>query len=427
MQKKMHSGFGNHITSEAILGAIPHNQNNPQKPPLGLYAEQISGSAFTQKRIENLRSWMYRILPSVKHSTYQEFHLENFLTPPLKTSFCSPMQYRWNPPEINNNPHNFLEGIKTIAVSGGQQHGVGVHLFTANTSMKESFFLNSDGHLLILPQIGNLELHTEFGLLTIAPREMAVIPKGIKFQVQLKTPTARGYICENFGFPFILPDLGPIGSNGLANPRHFLAPCASFHDQKGEFHIIHKFAGQFFKAHLDYHPLNVVGWSGNYFPYKYDLTLFNVLNSVSFDHTDPSIFTVLTSPSFKEGLSNVDFVIFPPRWVVTENTFRPPYYHRNIMSEFMGLICGLYDAKREGFLPGGSTLHNSFAAHGPDAEVFQKASHSELKPEKYEGTLAFMFESSLPFSVTEYAHNGPLKQDNYNHCWQDLKSHFKGS
>ncbi len=423
----MQGGFGNHITSEAILGAVPKNQNNPQKPPLGLYAEQISGSAFTQKRAENLRSWMYRILPSVKHSAYEEFYLENFLTPPLKKSFCSPIQYRFDPPEIRNTPHDFLEGVKTIAVSGDRQCGVGVHLFTANTSMKECFFLNSDGHLLILPQIGHLELHTEFGLLAIAPKEMAVIPKGIKFQVHLKSPTARGYICENFGFPFILPDLGPIGSNGLANPRHFLAPSASFNDQKGEFYIIHKFAGQFFKAQLDYHPLNVLGWCGNYFPYKYDLTLFNVLNSVSFDHTDPSIFTVLTSPSFKDGLANVDFVIFPPRWIVAENTFRPPYYHRNIMSEFMGLICGVYDAKEEGFLPGGSTLHNSFAAHGPDAQVFQKASQSELKPEKHEGSLAFMFESSSPFTVTDYAHNGPLKQDNYNQCWQNLKDYFKDS
>lgn len=427
LHKKMQGGFGNHITSEAILGAVPQNQNNPQKSPFGLYAEQISGSAFTQKRTENLRSWMYRILPSVKHSDYEEFYLKNFLTPPLKNSFCSPIQYRFNPLKIDDTPHDFLEGIRTIAVSGNPQEqcGMGAHLFTANTSMKDRFFLNSDGHLLILPQMGSLELHTEFGPLTVTSKEMVVIPKGIKFQVQLKSPTVRGYICENFGFPFVLPNLGPIGSNGLANPRHFLAPSAFFHHQKGDFHIIHKFAGRFFKASLHHHPLDVVGWHGNYFPYKYDLTLFNVLNSVSFDHTDPSIFTVLTSPSLKEGLANVDFVIFPSRWIVAENTFRPPYYHRNIMSEFMGLICGVYDAKKEGFLPGGSTLHNSFAAHGPDAEVFQKASNSQLTPEKYEGSLAFMFESSRPFGVTDYAHNGPLRQSDYNQCWQDLKAHFK--
>ena len=280
----MQGGFGNHITSEAILGAVPQNQNNPQKPPFGLYAEQISGSAFTQKRTENLRSWMYRIIPSVKHSVYKEFHLENFLTSPLKTSFCSPIQYRFNPLEIEDAPHDFLEGIKTIAVSGNPQEqcGMSAHIFTANTSMKNRFFLNTDGHILILPQIGNLELHTEFGVLAIAPKEMAVIPKGIKFQVQLKSPTVRGYICENFGFPFILPNLGPIGSNGLANPRHFLAPSALFHNQKGEFHIIHKFAGRFFKAGLHHHPLDVVGWHGNYFPYKYDLTLFNVFKFCEF-------------------------------------------------------------------------------------------------------------------------------------------------
>ncbi len=426
----MQGGLGNLITSETIVGAVPPHQNNPQKHPLGLYAEQISGSAFTQARHENLRSWMYRILPSVKHATYQpdkKTNLKNFLTPPLKKYFCSPIQYRWHPLGIPQEPHNFLEGIKTIAVAGHplEQCGLAVHLFTANTSMVDSFFVNTDGHLLIVPELGDLQIHTEFGILEIQPKEIAVIPKGIKFQVQLKTSQARGYICENFGCPFILPQLGPIGSNGLANARHFLAPDAHFHHKEGSFYLIHKFAGEFFRATLDHHPLDVVGWYGNYFPYKYDLRLFNVINSVSFDHPDPSIFTVLTSPSPKFGLANMDFVIFPPRWMVAENTFRPPYYHRNIMSEFMGLIYGQYDAKEKGFLPGGGSLHNSFAGHGPDTQAFQEASDKKLQPEKYETSLAFMFESSRPFQVTEYAHQGPLRQHDYNACWQGLKSKFQ--
>lgn len=421
--KTMQGGLGNHLISEAIHGAVPKNQNNPQTHPLGLYAEQISGSAFTQPRFQNFKSWMYRIIPSAKHSVYEKVHLKNFLTPPFQKSFCSPTQYRWNPLQIKETPHDFLEGIQTMAASGhpSEQSGASVHLFTANTSMK-NFFVNSDGHLLIVLQQGVLELHTEFGILSLEPQEIAVIPKGIKFQVQTQTHI-RGYICENFGASFTLPDLGPIGANGLANPLHFLAPDAHYYNEAGTFDLIHKFAGGFFKTTYQHHPLNVVGWSGNYFPYKYDLRLFNVLNSVSFDHPDPSIFTVLTSPSGRPGLANVDFVIFPPRWVVAEHTFRPPYYHRNIMSEFMGLICGSYNAK-ESFLPGGSSLHNSFAPHGPDAQAFEKARQADLKPEKYKNTLAFMFESCQCFHVTEYAHQGPLREKNYHQCWTELKQYF---
>ena len=168
--------------------------------------------------------------------------------------------------------------------------------------------------------------------------------------------------------------------------------------------------------------IDVVGWHGNYAPYKYDLTRFNTMNTVSFDHPDPSIFTVLTSPSAKPGTANVDFVIFPPRWMVGEDTFRPPYFHRNVMSEYMGLINGVYDAKPAGgFEPGGGSLHNCMTPHGPETEAFNAASNAKLKPEYLGSTLAFMFESSLVYSPTRHGLETPALQKNYLNCWRGMK------
>ncbi len=422
----MAGGFGNHITSEAINGAVPTQQNSPQKPPLGLYPEQLSGSAFTQTRHENLKSWLYRILPSVMHGDFSEYKQQNFLAPSDLISNSAPNQLRWGPPSLDKDS-DFVDGILTMVGNGSpeSQEGICIHLYTANQSMKSRFFMNADAHMMIVPHLGRLLLKTEFGEIEVSPTEIAVIPKGIKFSVDLKDASASGYLCENFGAPFIIPDLGPIGSNGLANPRHFLAPEAKYSEEKGDFQLIQRFAGRLWKAKVDHSPLNVVGWHGNYWPYKYDLKLFNTINTVSFDHPDPSIFTVLTSPSFHPGLANCDFVIFPPRWMVAENTFRPPYYHRNIMSEFMGLIEGVYDAKEDGFVAGGSSLHNCFSAHGPDLIAFEKGTENNLKPERYKNTLAFMFETRLPYRVSPFALTGSLRHENYRECWSGLQSNFK--
>jgi homogentisate 1,2-dioxygenase len=422
MTLKYLSGFGNEHATEAVAGALPQGQNSPQKVAFGLYAEQVSGSAFTAPRDHNLRSWQYRLRPSAEHSAYRPLDAGKLRTAPNREVPTPPDRLRWDPLLIPKSPTDFVDGLTTIATNGdaGIQRGVGVHLYVANQSMKRCFY-NADGDFLIVPQEGHLLLKTEFGILDIQPGEIAVIPRGIKFRVDVDGPV-RGYICENHGLPFRLPDLGPIGANGLANPRDFLAPVAWYEDVSGTSEVVAKFGGRLWTMTVPSSPLNVVAWHGNYYPYKYNLTLFNAVNSVSFDHCDPSIFTVLTSPSDVPGTANVDFVIFPPRWMVAEHTFRPPWFHRNLMSEYMGLIHGVYDAKADGFLPGGGSLHNCYSAHGPDQATFNKASNEELLPFYQGRTLAFMFESRYVFEPTAFAMSTPALQKNYDAAWNGFTS-----
>src|SRR5581483_9266301 len=382
-QLQYQTGFLNEFATEAVPGALPKGQNSPQRHHLGLYAEQFSGTAFTAPRGTNRRTWLYRIRPSVTHRPFQEIPVGLIRSGPFDEVPPTPNQLRWNPLPIPEASTDFVDGIVTMGGSGDPslQTGVGIHLYAANSSMVDRFFYNADGELLIVPQFGTLLIHSELGTLQVDPKEIAVLPRGLKFRVELPNGPVRGYICENYGLQFRLPDLGPIGANGLANARDFLSPVAAFEDREGSFQIVAKFQGRLWAAEIDHSPLDVVGWHGNYAPYKYDLTTFNVINTVSFDHPDPSIFTVLTSPSAIPGTANVDFAIFPPRWMVAEHTFRPPWFHRNMMNEFMGLIFGAYDAKAEGFVPGGASLHNCMAGHGPDAETFERASESDLKPQ----------------------------------------------
>ena len=420
------SGFGNEFATEAVAGALPQGQNAPQKSALGLYTEQLSGTAFTAPRATNRRTWTYRIRPSVTHKPFTEIGTGLFRSGPFTEAPTPPNQMRWNPIPTPDKPTDFVEGITTMGGSGdpAMQIGVGVHLYAANASMKGRYFYNADGEMLIVPQQGTLRTATELGILGVAPGEIAIIPRGIKIRVELEGPS-RGYICENYGLPFRLPDLGPIGANGLANPRDFLAPVAAYEDAEGDFRVVAKFLGRLWEAEIDHSPLDVVAWHGNSAPYKYDLSRYNCINTVNFDHPDPSIYTVLTSPSVLPGTANVDFVIFPPRWLVAEHTFRPPWFHRNMMNEFMGLIFGEYDAKAEGFLPGGASLHNCMSGHGPDAETWEKASNAELKPVKLDNTLAFMFETGLPVRPTKFALETKILQHEYYECWQGLKKHFR--
>ena len=418
---KYQSGFGNQHSTEAVTGALPQGQNSPQKTPFGLYAEQVSGSAFTAPRADNLRSWQYRMRPSVQHAPYRPLAHDSLRTAPCHEVPASPNRLRWNPLPIKADT-DFIDGLITIATNGDarMQKGVGVHLYTASRSMTRVLY-NADGELLIVPQTGTLTLKTEFGVLEVNPGEIAVIPRGVKFRVEISAEV-RGYICENYGAPLRLPELGPIGANGLANARDFLYPTAWFEDVSNKTDVVAKFGGNLWRCEYDHSPLNVVAWHGNYAPYKYDLARFNTINTVSFDHPDPSIFTVLTSPSETHGTANIDFVIFPPRWMVAENTFRPPWFHRNCMSEYMGLIHGAYDAKAEGFLPGGGSLHNAFSAHGPDKATFDKASSAQLSPQKIDNTLAFMFESRYMLEPTAQAMSGGLLQADYDGVWSGFKN-----
>jgi homogentisate 1,2-dioxygenase len=420
------TGFANEFATEAVPGALPVGQNAPQRHLLGLYTEQFSGTPFTAPRAVNRRTWTYRIRPSVTHRPYEEFPMGLMRSGPFNETPTTPNQLRWDPLPLPDKATDFIDGMITLGGNGdpATQAGIAIYLYAANASMHDRFFANADGEMLIVPQLGSLSLHTELGILEVAPGEICVIPRGVKFRVELPDNQARGYICENYGLTFRLPELGPIGANGLANPRDFKSPTAAYEDRDGEFHIVSKFLGRLWQALIDHSPLDVVAWHGNYAPYKYDMALFNCINTVSFDHPDPSIYTVLTAPSVVPGTANCDFAIFPPRWMVAEHTFRPPWFHRNLMNEFMGLIFGAYDAKAEGFVPGGASLHNCMAGHGPDAETFERASAAALAPQYLGNTLAFMFETQFAVRPTEFAMKSRILQHEYFECWQGLRKRF---
>jgi homogentisate 1,2-dioxygenase len=422
------SGFGNEQASEAMPGALPQGRNSPQRAPLGLYAEQISGTPFTAPRGQNRRSWLYRIRPSAMHGPYRRIDNRLLRSAPFTETEAPPNRLRWDPLPLPDAPADFVDGLVTMAGNGdaSARSGVAIHIYLANRGMRERYFWNADGEMLLVPQQGRLRLDTEFGRIEAAPGEIAVVQRGIKFRVDLPDGTARGYVLENYGALLRLPELGPLGANGLANPRDFLTPAAAFEDREARVEVVAKFEGNLWAADYDHAPLDVVAWHGNYAPYKYDLARFNTIGTVSFDHPDPSIFTVLTAPSDTPGTANADFVIFPPRWLVAEDTFRPPWFHRNYMNEFMGLIHGIYDAKATGFAPGGASLHNCMSGHGPDTPTFEAASKAELKPHKIDNTLAFMFETRMVCRPTRFALETPALQRDYDQCWQGFRKLFRG-
>jgi len=421
------TGFANEFATEALPGALPHGRNSPQRAPYGLYTEQLSGTAFSAPRHANRRSWLYRIRPAAMHQPFVPM-AEGLLRSHFNEQPTPPDPLRWNPLPSPTVPTDFVEGLVTMAGN----KSCGIHLYAANRSMESRFFYNADGEMLIVPQQGRLVLTTELGVLEVQPQEIAVIPRGVRFQVLLPdakpgsdSDVARGYVCENYGALFKLPDLGVIGSNGLANPRDFLTPVAAYEDREGDFDLIAKFNGRLWCAKIDHSPFDVVAWHGNYAPYKYDLRHFNAIGSISYDHPDPSLFLVLQSASDTPGVDSIDFVIFPPRWLVMENTFRPPWFHRNVASEFMGLIHGVYDAKAEGFIPGGASLHNCMTGHGPDAGTFATASAADTTlPHRVRDTMAFMFETPTIIQPTRYALECDQRQQNYARCWQGLQKHF---
>lgn len=421
------SGFGNQHSSESVPGALPLGRNSPQRAPLSLYAEQLSGTAFTEPRAHNRRSWLYRVRPSAAHPRFARTDNGTLRTAPFTEAVPDPNRLRWGPLPDPAPGTDFLAGLWTLGGNGdaAQRTGMAVHLYAADSPMTDRVFSDADGELLIVPERGGLLLRTEFGLLHAGPGHIALIPRGVRFRVELTDSTARGYVCENYGQPFVLPELGPIGANGLANPRDFLAPTAATDDDVDRpVEVVNKYCGNLWTAAYDHSPLDVVAWHGNHVPYVYDLRRFNVLGSISYDHPDPSLFTVLTSPSDTPGLAGADFVVFAPRWLVGEDTFRPPYFHRNVMSEYMGLIEGAYDAKAEGFVPGGGSLHNMMSAHGPDRTTFDRASEAELVPQKVDDGLAFMFETRWPVLPTAQSLEAAHLQQGYDDVWQGLQRHF---
>ncbi len=414
------SGFGNEFASEAVAGALPQGRNSPQRVAFGLYTEQFSGTPFTAPRRENRRAWLYRLRPSAAHPLFHRLDDGLLRSGPFGEVETPPNRLRWDPLPLPEQPTDFVDGLVTMGGNGdpAQGSGIAVHLYGANRSMIDRVFVDADGELLLVPQQGRLRLFTELGVLALAPGEIAVLPRGLRFRVELPDGGARGYVCENYGNLLRLPELGPLGANGLANPRDFLTPAAWFEDADRPTQVVQKFMGHLWGAEFDHSPLDVVAWHGNLAPYKYDLARFNTMGTVSFDHPDPSIFTVLTAPGEIAGTANVDFVIFPPRWQVAEDTFRPPWFHRNVMNEFMGLIHGVYDAKAGGFLPGGASLHNCMTGHGPDAGSYAKAVAAPSSPHKIDQTLAFMFEARWVIRPTRFALETPALQSDYDACWQ---------
>jgi len=425
MTLRYQSGFANEFSTEALPGALPVGSNSPQRCPYGLYAEQLSGTAFTAPRAENRRTWLYRIRPSAMHKPFERID-DGGIVSDFTVVATPPDQLRWNPLPMPKGATDFLAGMVTMAGNGDPhaQSGVAVHLYAANHSMGR-VFCNADGELMIVLQQGRQRFVTELGTIDAEPQEIVLIPRGVRFRVELLEGEARGYVCENYGASFRLPDLGPIGSNGSAQSRDFLTPVAAYEDIDGPHELVNKFMGHLWSAEMDHSPLDVVAWHGNHAPCKYDLRRFKAIGSISRDHPDPSIFLVLHSASDTPGVSNIDFAIFPPRILAMQDTFRPPWFHRNVASEFMGLVHGVYDAKAEGFVPGGASLHNSMSGHGPDAETFEKASRADLsRPDIIKDTMAFMFETRCVLRPTRHALESAERQADYTRCWQGLKKHF---
>jgi len=431
MDLKYMTGFGNDFETEALPGALPQGQNSPQRAPYGLYAEQLSGSPFTAPRATNERSWLYRIRPSVRHvARFEHASYPLWKSAPATHDSELPVgAMRWDPVPVPDEPMTFVDGVRTVTTAGdvGAQAGMGSHIYLMNQSMEDHYFLNADAELMFVPEHEGIRLCTELGTMEANPGEIAVIPRGMVFRVELLGDSARGYLCENYGARLTLPDRGPIGANCMANPRDFRTPVARFEDREVPSTITVKWCGRFYSSEIGHSPLDVVAWHGNYTPYVYDLNTYSPVGAILFDHPDPSIFTVLTSPSGEAGTANIDFVIFMDRWLVAEHSFRPPWYHRNVMSEFMGLIYGQYDAKEEGFVPGGMSLHNMMLPHGPDTDAFEKASRADLGPQKLSGTMAFMFETRIPQHVTSYAASLDTLQEHYLDCWSGLKKRFDGT
>ena len=424
-------GFGNDFETEALPGALPQGRNSPQRCAYGLYAEQLSGSPFTAPRGANERSWMYRIRPSVKHlGRLKKTEMPFWKTAPhIIEDVVSLGQYRWDPVPFGEAKTTFVTGMRTMTTAGdvGTQVGMAAHVYLANSSMVDDYFYSADSELLIVPQTGRLEIFTEFGRIDLSPLEIAILPRGMVFKVGVPDGEARGFVCENYGAKFTLPGRGPIGANCLANPRDFKTPVAAFEDKEKPCTVTVKWCGQFHQCTIDHSPLDVVAWHGNYAPFKYDLRTFSPVGAISFDHPDPSIFTVLTAPTPEEGTANIDFVIFPPRWLPQEDTFRPPWYHKNIMSELMGNIFGQYDAKPKGFVPGGVSLHNCMLPHGPDRNAFDKATTENWDPVKLDNTMSFMFETRFPQQLTRFAAEEAPLQDDYVDCWDGLDRKFDGT
>lgn len=418
-------GFGNEFATEAVAGALPVGQNSPQRPPLGLVSELVSGTAFVAPRALNRRSYLFRIRPSTNAHPLLPVSFPNFQTPPLAVD-PQPGAMRWSTLNDKIAGKDFLDGLLTHCGNGSPrtQNGMAVHIYNASEPMTGRAFVNSDGEMLIIPQTGKLVITTELGIMDIQPGELALIPKGMKMKVDPVSGPAYGFMCENYGLPFVLPDLGLIGSHGLANAIDFETPVAAFEDNEEPTELIQKFCGSFWETKLEYSVFDVVAWRGNWAPCKYDMMKFNTMGSISYDHPDPSIFCALTSSSDAVAGGNVDFMILPPRWIVAEHSFRPPGFHRNSVSEFLALVKGAHESRSSNFPPGSISLHNCWTPHGPDTETLEQARTAELQPQRVDDALVFMLETRFPLEMSSAAFESDKRQRDCTNGWAGFTKRF---
>ncbi|ORX94816.1 homogentisate 1,2-dioxygenase [Clohesyomyces aquaticus] len=429
-------GFGNRFASESIPSVLPRGQNCPQRVKYDLYSEQLNGSSFVSARQALQHVWMYRIRPSVVHGELSRSDLnsklEAYFGPANPRVEYNPSQQAWNPfpvPEASpSSSIDFVHGLRTVAGQGDptSKQGIAIHIYTANASMQNRAFCNNDGDFLILPQQGRLDIQTELGNVMVRPGELAVIQAGIRFKVSLPDGPSRGYIQEIFGAHYELPELGPIGSNGMALPRDFEYPVASFDlDSSSIWEIVYKLAGTLHSCHQPHTPFDVVAWHGNYAPYKYAIEKFINMANVERDQADPTIYCVLTARSIIPGVSLTDFLVFTPKWISTTNTFRPPYYHRNMSTEVMGLVYGTYGGSSHVLEPGGLSYEASYMPHGETYETWKMATTQDLRPTRAcEDTLAFMFHVSVPLMLTQWAMESPARNPTDVKVLAGFEGHF---
>jgi len=423
------TGFGNVHQSEDLPDALPRDQNSPRRVAYGLYAEQVNGSGFVAPRHENRRSWLYRVRPSADQSPAvalpQGFLAGDFLAEPPEPNLAG-----WAPLPLPTVATDFVDGLATLGGAGSARlrRGYAVHVYAANRGMEDRCFGNADGDLLILPEQGALTLLTELGPLEVAPGQVALVPRGIRFSVLVSVGGARGYVAESFGRPFGLPDRGPVGANGLADARHFRAPSAWHEDRVSlGYRVTAKLAGRLFESTQDHSPFDVAAWQGNHVPTVYDLDAFSPVGNARFDHGDPSIHTVLSAPMDEQGAHTLDLVAFVARWDVTEHTFRPPYFHRNVTTELNGIV---RDAVVPGspFVPGCFFLTPSLVPHGVVAASVERhlaEAAAESPRRSSESSLWFQFETALPFVPTPWARDAAHRIADWPLVWGAYRKHFR--
>ncbi|GAD98612.1 homogentisate 1,2-dioxygenase, putative [Paecilomyces variotii No. 5] len=417
-------GFGNRFVSEAVPDTIPRDGRNlPQRANYDLYIEQLNGTTFVTCRKDMFNVWFHRIRPSCAHKALKPLEYKHDIVSVFSSqnegvSFV-PFNNEWGPLEIplESKPTNFWQGIKTILGHGDPtlKEGVAVHQYAANLSMDKEAFVNHDGDYLFVPQQGRLDIQTELGRMMVLPGELFVIPAGLRFKVSLPDGPSRGYIQEIFGSHFELPDLGPIGSNGLALPQDFEIPVASYDLDTSSWEIITKLAGKLYHYEQAHTPFDVVGWHGNYVPYKYEIEKLLALSS-SKDQLDPSAYTILTAKSKIPGVSITDFCAFTPKWVNSLNSWRPPYYHRTMGAEVMGMVRGEYGGSAKTLEPGALTCDNAYVPHGETYDAWKKHAFVDLEPT----LLGAGVLSITKFALERHNQIKPMREE----LWDNMHGHF---